>query len=684
MNSRGEERPEKGRTPPVGGGDALLRGTVRRTWFIAAVLGLCSTAAAGCALAVPAVIGHALDLMLDRRTGAGPWLALSAVLLAGEVILEAARVLLSQLAGARATAWVRVRALKGLLGSPLSHAAPYSPGDVAARLCVNAADSGAAPAALATIVSSLLAPVGALVALALIDPWTAAVFLAGVPLLLLLLRAFARHSSDSVGRYQRVQADIAARLAEALEGARTVAAAGTLGREARRVLAPLDELALHGRRMWTVHGRAVAHSGVLLPLLVTAVLAVGGVRVSQGALSVGDLLAASRYAALAAGVGGVASPLGALVRARSAARRTAELADLEPMPHGCAALPEDGNGTLELSGVGLVRGGVPLLTDVTLKVPGGATAAVVGRSGSGRSSLAAVAGRLEDPDVGRVLLDGTPLAQVERGDLRARVAYAFARPEFHGGTVAEAVAAGAVDASGDRVRHAAVLAHADDFVRLLPQGYGTPLDQVPLSGGERQRLGLARAFVRRGRLTILDDATSSLDTATERQVELALSGASFTGTRLVVAHRVSTAARADLVIWLEAGRVRRVAPHGELWRDPDYRAVFAPEPVPAQPATPHPPAPPDRVPAPPDRVPAPAAPLVAGPVPPPDSSDPSDPSDRSDSPDPSDPSDPSDLPDPPDRVPAQDPSRTPGAVPPRRAGWPPAAVVARRGRGRGR
>lgn len=638
---------------------------MRRTWFITTVLGICSTAAAGCALAVPAVIGYALDLMLDRRPGAGPWLALSAVLLAGEVLLEAARVLLSQLANARATAWVRIRALTGLLGSPLERAAPYSPGDVAARLCANATDSGAAPAALATIASSLLAPVGALVALALIDPWAAAVFLAGVPLLLLLLRAFARHSSDSVGRYQRVQADIAARLAEALEGARTVAAAGTVEREVRRVLAPLGELALHGRRMWTVHGRAVAHIGVLLPLLVTAVLAVGGIRVSQGALSVGELLAASRYAALAAGVGGVASPLGALVRARSAARRTADLADLEPMSHGGAVLPAAGTGALELSGVGVVRGGVPLLTDVSLKVPGGATAAVVGRSGSGKSSLAAVAGRLEDPDVGQVLLDGTPLSQVARSDLRACVAYAFARPEFHGGTVTEAVAAGAVSTSGEQVRHAAVLAHADDFVRLLPQGYETPLAQAPLSGGERQRLGLARAFVRRGRLTILDDATSSLDTATERQVELALSRSPLTGTRLVVAHRVSTAARADLVIWLEAGRVRRVAPHGELWRDPDYRAVFAPEPTPEQPAAPCPPTLEDP-------APAPDPPAEGGPVP---AAAPSAAAGRVPTPGPPTAS---------GHVPAPGPSRPSGAAPVPRTGGPPAASVVRRDRGAGR
>ncbi|MFF9909053.1 ABC transporter ATP-binding protein [Streptomyces sp. NPDC013457] len=615
------------------GADRLLRGAVRHTAGPTAVLLACSVAGAACALAVPAVTGRTLDLLLHRHPAAGTWLTWAAVLLAAEVLMETATVLLTQLTTARATAWVRLRASTGLSATTPHRAEPHSGGDVAARLCVNATDSGAAPAALATSVSSVLVPAGALVALALIDPWTAAVFAAGLPLLLMVLRTFAQQSSDSVGRYQHAQGAVAARLTEALSGARTIAAAHTARREEERILASLEDMTRYGTRMWLVHGRAVARSGVLLPLLTTAVVAVAGTRLAAGELSVGDLLATSRYAALAAGIGSIAAPLGTLVRARTAGRRTAALADLPPMTHGSAVLPPDGPGGLELRRVRVVRDGVPLLTDVTLAIDGGSTVAVVGRSGAGKSTLAAVAGRLTDPDEGRVLLDGVDLAELTRAELRSATSYAFARPAFDSDatpTVHSAIASGRIGAVGEpaegggggadggagggggsgavsavetgrravtaaaprtaealaeEVRDAARAASADAFVRLLPQGYDTPLDDAPLSGGERQRLGLARAFIGAGRLMILDDATSSLDTATERQVELALSSSLRPCTKLVVAHRVSTAARADKVVWLEAGRVRGFGPHRLLWEDPDYRAVFLAEPATTSAAT---------------------------------------------------------------------------------------------------
>ncbi|MET9375391.1 ABC transporter ATP-binding protein [Streptomyces sp. NPDC002992] len=564
------------------GSDRLLRGAVRHTAGTTVALLVCSVAGAACSLAVPAMAGRTLDLLLHQRPGAGTWLVYVAVLLAAEVLLEGASVLLTQLTNARATAWIRRRALTGLLRTAPHRAASHSGGDVAARLCVNATDSGTAPAALASSVASVLAPAGALVALAVIDPWLAAVFVAGLPLLLLLLRAFAHQSSDTVGRYQHAQGAIAARLAEALKGARTIAAADTARREEERILAPLEDMTRHGTRMWLVHGRAVARSGVLLPLLTTAVMAVAGIRLASGELSVGALLAATRYAALAAGIGGIAAPLGTLVRARSAGRRTSELADLPPLSYGSAVLPADGPGGLELRGVRVVRDGVPLLTDVTLAIDGGSTVAVVGRSGAGKSTLAAVAGRLTDPDAGHVLLDGVDMAALSHDELRGATAYAFARPAFDGGaaaTVRSAVAAGIGPgrdpATAAEVRRAARAASADTFIRLLPRGYDTPLDDAPFSGGESQRLGLARAFVGAGRLMILDDAMSSLDTATERQVEFALSTLLRPCTTLIVAHRVSTAARADRVVWLEAGRVRGCAPHRRLWEDPDYRAVFS-------------------------------------------------------------------------------------------------------------
>ncbi|MBT2411917.1 ABC transporter ATP-binding protein [Streptomyces sp. ISL-12] len=535
---------------------------------------LCSVGAAVAAVAQPFVLGRTLDLLL-RGDDTARWLLLSAGLLLGELLLDSLTSLFTGRCTAGWTAAVRSRAFAGLLGSVPDRAREFSPGDVGTRLTLNAAAAGGAPAARAALAASLVTPAGALMALAFVDVWVAACVLAGLPALALVLRAFARDSGASVAAYQRVQSEIATRLLEALDGAATIAAAGTAARERERVLAPLPELAVLGRRMWVLHGRALGRSGVLVPLLVLAATAVGGLRLAAGALSVGGLLAACRYAQLAAGVGGAASLLGAVVRGRQARARTLELERLPALAYGTRRLPPDGPGALELRGVRVVRDGREVLRADGLRVPGGATAAVVGRGGAGKSVLVAVAGRLTDPDEGQVLLDGVPLDRLSRQALRSEVAFAFERPVLGEGTVAEAVAAGARRASPERVRAALGAAGADGFVRRLPRGDGTPLTSAPLSGGEHQRLGLARAFAHAGRLLIMDDATSSLDTATEHEVDRALRRSPRPGTRLVVAHRPSVADRADLVIWLEEGRVRAVATHRELWHTADYRAVFA-------------------------------------------------------------------------------------------------------------
>ncbi|MBE1456883.1 ATP-binding cassette subfamily B protein [Nocardiopsis terrae] len=554
--------------------DALLVRVTRASAGRTAGILLCAAAAAAASLALPAMLGRTLDLLLESHPDAGRALAVTVALTAAEVALGAAVALLSGTVGARSTAWLRLRTVRRLLAAAPRDVSRFSPGDVATRLSVHATEAGAAPAGAAQIIAAVLAPVGALVALFVIDPWTGLAFVLGLPALGLLLRSFARHSSDSVSRYQRVQSLLATRLTDALGGARSIAAAGTVDEERARVLLPLGELGTEGRRMWSVHGSAMARSGVLMPLLITAVLAVGGFGLADGRISVGDLLAVSRYAALAAGLGSVAGPLGALVRGRTAARRVNALLTVPPLTHGRAELPPDGPGALELRGVGVAIDGAWVLRGVDLCVPGGQTVAVVGRSGSGKSTLGAVAGRLTDPDEGEVRLDGVPLGTVAADVLRREVGYAFERPHLQGATVGDAIASGAETAPAESVRAAARAAGADDFVRALPLGYATPLEEAPFSGGELQRLGLARAFAHAGRLMILDDATSSLDTATERRVDRALAHEVRAGTRVVIAHRLSTAARADLVVWLEGGRVRAVRTHAELWRDPGYRAVF--------------------------------------------------------------------------------------------------------------
>jgi ATP-binding cassette, subfamily B, bacterial len=210
------------------------------------------------------------------------------------------------------------------------------------------------------------------------------------------------------------------------------------------------------------------------------------------------------------------------------------------------------------------------LDGVDLALPGGAAIAVIGRSGAGKSVLAALAARLRDPDDGQVLLDGIPLTELSHEALRGAVCCAFERPVLVGATVADAIGP---ELGLDLVRAAARSTHAHEFVSRLPQGYHTPLTEAPMSGGEAQRLGLARAW-QAERLLVLDDATSSLDMVTEMQISHTLTGNHGRPTRLIVTHRVTTAARADLVVWLEGGQVRAVGPHNQLWDELAYREVF--------------------------------------------------------------------------------------------------------------
>ncbi|MFU0440850.1 MULTISPECIES: ABC transporter ATP-binding protein [Streptomyces] len=598
--------------PPAPSG---VRRLARRHPGALLALFLCSTGGALAALALPAALGHTVDGLVGG--GPVPWagLLLCAVLTLAETGFDAGAAVLTTSTGARLTAHLRTRTTARVLAAEPRRALAVPTGDLTARLTARTADAATAPVTAAGAVAGVLLPLGAIVGLFVIDPWTAAAFLLGTPLLVALLHTFTRRTADAGADYQRAQSVIAHRLTEALDGADTIRAARTGAREYRRILEPLATLADHGRRTWTVYGRAAGQSALLLPLLMLLVLAVGGLRLHTGAIGVGDLVAASRYAALAVGIGSLTGALGALARSRAAARTLDPLLTLDPLPHeGLGPVP-GGPGHLELRDVGVVQdgkpdgkqhgeqegkrqgkqsgkqggkqdaepplnsepAGKPLLTGVHLTVPGGTSLAVVGRSGSGKSVFAAVVGRLLDPDTGTVLLDGVPLTAMDPALLRPEIAYAFARPALPGTTVEDTIAFGPWTAGPAAVREGARAARADGFVGLLPYGYATPLTDAPFSGGERQRLGLARAFAHPGRLLILDDALSGLDTVTEHHVRRALDERAGRSTRVIVAHRLSSAARADQVLWLEDGRVRATGPHEELWADPEYRAVFRTE-----------------------------------------------------------------------------------------------------------
>ncbi|MGW7573144.1 ABC transporter ATP-binding protein [Streptomyces sp. NPDC054765] len=222
----------------------------------------------------------------------------------------------------------------------------------------------------------------------------------------------------------------------------------------------------------------------------------------------------------------------------------------------------------------------PLLKDLTLHIRPGETMALVGATGSGKTTLTALVPRLYDPTAGRITLDGHDLATLSRDEARALVAVAFEEPTLFSATAAENVLMGGEGAQDGALRQALAVAQAEGFVDALPEGSATQVGEqgLSLSGGQRQRLALARAVVGRPRFLILDDPLSALDVHTEALVEAALRRALAATTALVVAHRPSTVQLADRVALLSGGRIAAVGTHHQLLRDnPEYATLMSGE-----------------------------------------------------------------------------------------------------------
>ncbi|MFE0516873.1 ABC transporter transmembrane domain-containing protein, partial [Streptomyces sp. NPDC058964] len=365
MTTRADETPG----PVAGRTRDPVRSAIRHSGARCAALCAATTAATAAGLLLPAALGHTLDLLLAHAP-AGHWLWRSAGLVLLLAVLDGCASVLAGTLDARSTAWLRGGVLAHVLALGPRATARFGSGDLVARVVGNAVQAGTAPGALAALLAALAGPAGGVVALGLIDPWLAAVLLAGAPVLALLLRALARDTSECVARYQRVQGHIAAALAEAAAGRRTVRAAATEAREEARILRPLPELSRAGHRMWQVQGRAAAQAVAVAPLLQLGVVAVAGVLLTRHRLSVGEVLAASRYAVLATGVGVLVGRLSALSRAGAAAGRLGEILAVPAPRHGSRPLPP-GPGRLELRRLTARRGGRTVLDGVDLVVARG-------------------------------------------------------------------------------------------------------------------------------------------------------------------------------------------------------------------------------------------------------------------------------------------------------------------------
>jgi ATP-binding cassette, subfamily B, bacterial len=544
---------------------------LRRQRVRVALVGLLTAGSTATSLATPALLAAAVDAALHART------SLAALALGAVILVESAATALSALLGAKvnagATAQLRHRIVHDVLARGIREPARAPVGDVLSRLNMDAAGVGAVVSAGVHIGVSVVMTVGALVALVLVDWLLVVVFLAGALVLVLLLRTFVGQVSDVFVRYRKAQAAMSARLIEALTGARSIRASATLSREVERVLGPARDLAAAGRDSWQVQRSANFHAQLVFPALELAMLTVAGIRLVSGAITPGELLAVVGYVRIALGMFDRIDDLFSLGESQASAGRAGELLGVSAATGRTAAVrPRDGS--IDLLGVSVDGAPGGRLSDVGLHIPAGQSVAVVGHTGAGQATLALVAGGLIEPDRGTVRLGGVPLAEIAPTELRGLVAYAFDRPELLGDTVHDVIAFGAPGSPPSAVIAATTAAQAHHFVSRLPYGYQTHFADVPLSGGEAQRLGLARAFAQGRLVLILDDATASLDTATEARVAAALRRFHGERTCLLVTNRPATAARADRVAWLDGGRLRAVAPHHLLWAAPEYQAIF--------------------------------------------------------------------------------------------------------------
>ncbi|MGW4161154.1 ABC transporter ATP-binding protein [Streptomyces sp. NPDC004788] len=526
-------------------------------------------------VAVPALLATAVGAVLDGTDVRGPAALLAAALAVGG-LCEAAAGPLASSVNATGTHRLRMLTVRHLLA--LGPRSRHAVGESVTQVVQSAPMAAGLPARAAESAISLLGSVAALAALWWTNWQAGLAFTLAMPMTVLIARRFMTEAGRAQENYLTAQSRIADGLMAALVGARTIRAAGTLATETDRVLEPLPELSAAGHATWRTNRDIVWRLGLLLPVTEVLVLAVAGLAVARGDLSPAGLLAVSGYLAMASGLVDQIDALFAIAQARAGARRLSEVFRHEP-PAGGTGRATPADGAVRLRGITVRHAGEAVLDRLDLDLPAGSSVALVGRTGAGKSLLAGLLGRLTDPDEGEVAIGGVPVRDLPLDRLRGLVVHAFERPELYGRTVHEVISAGRPGAGREDVVRAARAARADRFVRRLPAGYDTPLDETPLSGGERQRLGLARALLRPGLVHVLDDATSGLDTATEAEVSRSVTDLLAGRTRLVVAHRAATAARCDFVAWLDGGRIRAFGPHDLLWADPGYRAVFGPDPM---------------------------------------------------------------------------------------------------------
>ncbi len=407
----------------------------------------------------------------------------------------------------------------------------------------------------------------------------ALIALAITPALVVLAYRYSRISHPTLRDVQQKLADVATVAEENIVGVHVVKAFAQEPAEKQKFRARSE--AVFQRTLEANRQRAfyvplisfiplVAQAGVLLVGGRMVTVPVAGQAPASGSLTVGAFVAFNLYLAmLVMPLRSLGMWIGQVQRATAAGERIFQVMDEPPEiadADDATELPP-GPGALRFEGVGFeYLPGRAVLHDIDLDVAPGKTIALIGHTGSGKTTLTTLVPRFYDATSGRVTIDGVDVRDVKLTSLRREIGVIPQDPFLFSATVRENITFGAPDVSDAQVERAARLAEAHEFVERLPKGYDTVIGErgITLSGGQRQRLAIARALAVDPRILILDDATASVDASTEARIRVGLREAMQSRTTLIIAHRLSTIALADEIVVLDDGRIRARGTHDEL------------------------------------------------------------------------------------------------------------------------